>query len=86
MDICPVYTGKREQNGYDIDKWYRHQMKVRIRFKPHTTNQENRKMKSAFTEYYRQIKASKPTKHKRRKRAAISYPTCPRIEFGTDSC
>ena len=81
MSICPVFTGKREQRGYKIDEWYQKQIKDRIANQPNTTKQQNWNWfkhttywkESTFHEYYRQIKANKPTKYKKLKAPPISY-------------
>ena len=76
MSSCPVYTGKKEQKGYNIDQWYRKQIKDRIRDQPNTTKQQNWDWfqhttywkQSTFHEYYRQIKANKPIPPKPKKK------------------
>ena len=37
MSICPVFTGKKLQRGYDIEPWYKKQIKDRITSNPNTT-------------------------------------------------
>ena len=72
MSICPVYTGRKEQREYNIDQWYRKQIKDRIRNHPNATKQQNCDWfkytnywkESTFYEYYRQIKLNKPTQYK----------------------
>ena len=81
MDICPVYTGKKEQRGYNINQWYRKQIKDRITKEPNKTKEQNWRWfqhtnywkEKTFHEYWRQIKANKPISNKPKQQPSKSY-------------